>query len=116
MSFDVTLATNRLILSDGSTPLSSITYTNIVRVMPPVIRQRSQSFGSVTGNMTRFPTPPSPATVPDPQWIVRLHVRDVEDFEEIPLGGAALLITHPGWTNDATGYANAESDIYAAFP
>ena len=100
MIVDVALDTNRLIVSEATGPeeLQSLTYINIVRVLPIVREQRDFSVDM--------------ATVMYEQWYVRL-IDATNTQLDIPLGD---LASWPGWTNDQAGYDQAEIDIYAAFP
>lgn len=100
MIVDVALDTNRLIVSEATGPeeLQSLTYINIVRVLPIVREQRDFSVDM--------------ATVMYEQWWVRL-IDATNTQLDIPLGD---LASWPGWTNDQAGYDQAEIDIYANFP
>lgn len=98
MAFDVELATNRMIIKDGSAPISSITYAGIDNIMPVV--ERIMDYGDDI-----------PSTLAS-QWHVVIRLRDGRE-EKFRLGGIA---SQAGWTNNANGYANAEDDIYNAFP
>ncbi len=101
MIVDVTLDTNRLIVSEATGPeeLQSLTYINIVRVLPIVREQRD--FSSTAD-----------APVLYEQWYARL-IDATNTQLDIPLGN---LASEPGWLNSLAGYEQAETDIYAAFP
>lgn len=98
MALDVTLATNRLILKDGTVPRSSITYINIIDIQP--IQQPVMNYGE------------QPPTVISQQWVLRMRLKTGKQ-QDIELGSLASQAT---WTNNAAGYAIAEAAIYAAFP
>lgn len=100
MIVDVLLEDQRLIVSEATAPeeLQSLTYINIVRVLPFVREQRDFSVDG--------------APVLYDQWYVRL-IDSTNTFLDIPLGNIA---SWPGWTNDQAGYDQAEIDIYANFP
>lgn len=108
---NVILATNRLqIAKDGDDILlDSVTYINITSVNPLVYVHKNLQ-GSVPG----MPVPVTAATVvtEDTNWAVELHMADgrIEVIKLLDVQNQA------GWTNNATGYAQAEADIYAAFP
>lgn len=98
MAFDVELASNRMILKNGSAPISSITYVGIDSIKPLV--ERIMDYGDDV-----------PSTLTS-QWSVLITMRDGRQ-EKFRLGG---ITSQSGWTNNANGYANAEDDIYNAFP
>jgi len=108
----VTLATNRIQIFRDATPdelLNSVTYINVTSVNP-LVQVKKRLDGSTPGmsDPTTHPT----VTTEDTDWIVELHMADGR-IEHINL---ADVVTPAGWTNDQTGYEQAEDDIYAAFP
>lgn len=108
----VTLATNRIQIFRDATPdelLNSVTYVNVTSVNP-LVQAKKRLDGSTPGmsDPTTHPT----VTTEDTDWIVELHMADGR-IEHINL---ADVVAPAGWTNDQTGYEQAEEDIYAAFP
>lgn len=97
MAFDVTLDSNRLILTD-TVKKSSVTYVNIVGVKP--LDPATFDYGE------------QPPYVLTDNWYAILYLADGRT-EYIRLGD---LASEPTWTNDAAGYSNAEEAIYSAFP
>lgn len=103
---NVILASNRLqIARDGDDILlDSITYVNVVSVNYLVYDNKELHGTPLMG-------PPSVTTL-SLFWVVQMHLADGRT-EIIKLFEVQNQVT---WTNDATGYAAAEADIYAAFP
>ena len=98
MATEVNLLTNRIqIVVDGNLVYSG-TYSNITRISPRLMSQKSYAF--------------------DPPTVLfadnQLLITDRTDYtQRIQLG---RVDNQAGWTNDQAGYDQAEADIYAAFP
>ncbi len=108
---NVILATNRLqIAKDGDDILlDSVTYINITSVNP-LVQEHKELRGGVPG--LALPITDATVITDDTNWIVQIHMADGRE-ERIKLWEVQ---NQGGWTNDADGYAQAEADIYAAFP
>jgi len=108
---NVILATNRIqIARDGDDILlDSVTYVNVVSINP-LVQTNERLDGSVPG----MPIPVTAATTTtySTNWVVELHLADGRK-EMFRLSDVQ---NQPTWTNDAAGYENAETAIYAAFP
>lgn len=97
MATEVNLLSNRIqIVVDGALVYSG-TYTNITRIFPRMMSQKSYAFD-----------PPRTLYAEN-----QLLITDRTNYtQRIELGH---VDNQPGWTNDQAGYDQAESDIYAAF-
>lgn len=102
---------NRLqIAKDGDDILlDSVTYINITSVNP-LVQEHKELRGGVPG--LALPITDATVITDDTNWIVQIHMADGRE-ERIKLWEVQ---NQGGWTNDADGYAQAEADIYAAFP
>jgi hypothetical protein len=98
MATEVNLLDNRIqIVVDGALVYSG-TYSNITKISPRMMSQKSYAF--------------------DPPTVLfadnQLLITDRTNYtQRIQLG---RVDNKAGWTNDEAGYEQAESDIYAAFP
>ena len=106
MATTVTLATHRVQVYESGTLKSSITHNSLVR-MQPIQRVNKILGGTAQGN-----TIYTPVLTTTTQWIARMLTRDNGVYEDIILGS---VTDQPTWTNDAAGYSNAETAIYASF-
>ncbi len=98
MATEVNLLSNRIqIVVDGALVYSG-TYTNITRISPRLMSQKSYAFD-----------PPTTLYADN-----QLLITDRTNYtQRIQLG---RVDNQAGWTNDQAGYDQAEADIYAAFP
>lgn len=98
MATEVNLLTNRIqIVVDGNLVYSG-TYTNITKISPRMMSQKSYAFD------------PPRTLFADNQLLITDRTNYTQRIE---LG---RVDNKPGWTNDQAGFDQAEADIYASFP
>lgn len=104
MAYDVTLEPGkRLVISNTTGPVyySEVYTPNITHFSKVVRMTKSNSYGSVTGNIAGQSIP-APATA-ETQYYVRMHLTNGM-HEDIILGN---ISSQALWTNDETGFDTA---------